>query len=72
MDPHGKFLPPQNEKEFMDRATPLELPAINSILDTLKVRREELVRNIDAEIDFYQKAKQLKEGTYQPEGSASD
>jgi len=61
MDPHGKFLPPQTEAEFNERARPLQLVAIKSILETLKARRAELVRNIDLEIDFYEKAKKLKE-----------
>lgn len=62
MDPHGKFLPPQNEEEFQKRAAEVQLPAARSILDSLKQRRAALVVSLDAEIEFYEKVIALKEG----------
>ena len=62
MDPHGKFLPPKTEEEFKTRAAEISLPAAKSILESLKQRRAALVANIDAEIEFYEKAIALKEG----------
>jgi hypothetical protein len=61
MDPHGKFLPPQNEEEFAKRAQDITLPAATSILSSLKERRKALVANIDAEIAFYEKVVKLKD-----------
>ena len=61
MDPHGKFLPPQTEDEFMKRAKDITPAAATSILSTLEARREELVKNIDAEIDFYKKVIDYRE-----------
>jgi len=55
MDPHGKFLPPTTEEEFLSRAKDVQLPAATAILDTLKARRGEVVRNLDLEIEFYEK-----------------
>lgn len=62
MDPHGKFLPPQNEEEFKKRAEEIQLPAAKSILESLKHRRAALIQNIDQEIEFYEKVIALKEG----------
>lgn len=62
MDPHGKFLPPKNEEEFRERAKDITIPAAESILSSLKERRKALVANIDAEIAFYQKVIELKDG----------
>jgi hypothetical protein len=63
MDPHGKFLPPVTEEEFLSRSKDVQLPAATSILDTLKARRGEVVRNLDLEIEFYEKVIQYrKEG----------
>lgn len=61
MDPHGKFLPPKDEAEFAERSKDITLPAATSILDSLKHRREALVANIDAEIEFYEKVVKLRE-----------
>ena len=63
MDPHGKFLPPTTEEEFLSRAKDVQLPAANAILDSLRARRAELIRNVDLEIEFYEKVV-----TYREEG----
>lgn len=55
MDPHGKFIPPATEEEFIERSKDITLPAAVSILDALEKRREDAVRNIDQEIAFYKK-----------------
>lgn len=55
MDPHGKFIAPQTEDEFVERSKDITLPAAVSMLDALEKRREESVRNIDQEIAFYKK-----------------
>lgn len=60
MNPHGKFLPPATEDEFRARAKDVQLPAAIAILDSLKARRGELIRNIDLEIEFYEKVVELK------------
>ena len=60
MNPQGQFLPPQNEKEFKERAEKINLSAAISILDSLKQRRKALVVTIDAEIDFYEAVVNLK------------
>ncbi len=57
MDPHGKFIPPTTEEEFLKRAKEIEPAAVEPILDSLKNRRDALVQNIDAEIKFYEKVK---------------
>lgn len=61
MDPHGKFLPPQNEAEFKERAAKIDLAPARSILESLKARREAMVISIDAEISFYEKVIEFKE-----------
>ena len=55
MDPHGKFIPPKDEAEFEKRVKEINLPAAVSILDTLKTRRAAMLKDIDAEIEFYEK-----------------
>ena len=45
MDPHGKFIPPTTEEEFLKRAKEIEPAAVEPILDSLKNRRDALVQN---------------------------
>ena len=61
MDPHGKFIPPHTEEQFLERARAVEPTAVAPILDTLKQRRSDLIRNIDMEIEFYEKVAEYRE-----------
>lgn len=59
MDPHGKFLPPQTDEEFQERAKEVSTPAAQSILKTLRARKEAAIKSFDDEIKFYERV--LKE-----------
>lgn len=58
MDPHGKFLPPQTDEEFKERAKQVSTDAARSILKTLNARKQATVAAMNEEIKFYERVLQ--------------
>jgi len=55
----SKFVPPKNKAEFLERAKKVPVVGALGVLNSLKHRRESLVRAIDQEILFYEKVVEL-------------
>lgn len=52
----SKFAPPINKEEFVERLKPLTKEGARGVLGSLRSRRIALVKAIDLEIQFYEKA----------------
>lgn len=51
----AEFKPPQNDEEFKARAATVTTEGARAVLNSLKHRRAALVKNIDEEIEFYER-----------------